>query len=100
MSDNPKKRPGLIPDPQTGYLIGEHPDAVSESDLIVLGHSRSAPMQAMRRKCRDCCGGSVAEVRKCTACTCPLWPFRFGKRPAARRRSELGSAARAARKPR
>lgn len=34
--------------------------------------------QAIRMKCVDCCGGIRAEVRKCTATECPLWPYRMG----------------------
>ena len=34
--------------------------------------------QAIRNKCIDCCGGVRAEVRKCSATNCPLWPFRLG----------------------
>jgi hypothetical protein len=34
--------------------------------------------QAIRNKCIDCCGGVRAEVRKCSATNCPLWPFRMG----------------------
>ena len=33
---------------------------------------------AIRNKCIDCCGGVRAEVRKCPATNCPLWPFRMG----------------------
>lgn len=34
--------------------------------------------KAVREKCIDCCGGVRAEVRKCPATKCPLWPFRMG----------------------
>jgi len=50
------------------------------SDLRVLGHPES-PIRAIRAKCVDCCGGYAAEVRKCTAIDCPLWPFRMGVNP-------------------
>ena len=35
--------------------------------------------KAIRLKCIDCCGGNMAEVRKCPAEHCPLWRFRMGK---------------------
>ena len=38
------------------------------------------PMKAIRAKCLDCCGSSH-EVRLCTVEKCPLYPYRFGKRP-------------------
>lgn len=41
------------------------------------------PMKAIRAKCLDCCAGSNREVRLCNIPQCPLFPYRFGKRPAA-----------------
>lgn len=39
------------------------------------------PIKAIRAKCLDCCCGSFQEVRLCTVQNCPLYPYRFGKRP-------------------
>lgn len=40
------------------------------------------PLKAIRLFCLDCVGHSPKEVANCTASsTCPLWPYRFGKRP-------------------
>jgi hypothetical protein len=39
------------------------------------------PMKAIRAKYLDCCCGSFQEVRLCTVEKCPLYPYRFGKRP-------------------
>jgi len=56
------------------------------------------PLKAMRAMCLECCGGSSQAVAECTAneqdiaaahgagdeteyTACPLWPWRFGKRP-------------------
>lgn len=39
------------------------------------------PMKSIRAKCLDCCGGVSKEVRLCTSEKCPLFPYRFGKRP-------------------
>ena len=39
------------------------------------------PMQAIRKKCLDCCCGSFQEVKLCPIRTCPLYPYRFGRRP-------------------
>ena len=41
----------------------------------------TTPVKAIRRKCLDCCAGSRKLVRECHIYTCPLWPFRLGKRP-------------------
>lgn len=45
------------------------------------GHSVITPMQAIRRKCMDCCGQQQIEVKLCEAIACPLWPFRAGRHP-------------------
>ena len=34
--------------------------------------------QAIKAKCLDCSGGIRAEIRRCPATSCPLWPFRMG----------------------
>ncbi len=39
------------------------------------------PLRAIRAKCLDCCAGSPQEVRLCPVHDCPLYPFRFGRRP-------------------
>jgi hypothetical protein len=38
-------------------------------------------LKAVRRKCIDCSGGEMAEVRHCTVLRCELWPFRLGTDP-------------------
>lgn len=48
--------------------------------------SKMTPIKSIRAKCLDCCGGSSKEVRNCTAGeSCPLFPYRLGKRPASRK---------------
>ena len=47
----------------------------------IAGHRPVSPMQAIRRKCLDCTGQQVIEVKLCEAVTCPLWPFRAGRHP-------------------
>ncbi len=39
------------------------------------------PLKAIRANCLDCSGGSPAEVRLCAIPDCPLYGYRFGKRP-------------------
>lgn len=39
------------------------------------------PMKAIRAKCLDCCCGQAKEVRLCSIEKCPLYLYRFGKRP-------------------
>lgn len=40
---------------------------------------RVSRSKAIRMKCIDCCGGNMAEVRKCPATSCSLWRYRMGK---------------------
>ena len=37
--------------------------------------------KAIRLKCLDCCAGNNAEVRRCPAENCPLYPYRMGRTP-------------------
>lgn len=39
------------------------------------------PLKVIRHKCKDCCGGSLIDVKNCGSEGCPLWPFRFGRSP-------------------
>lgn len=96
MSENSKKRrykmggagkpaspttPYLEPSPYAadrGEIIGVNPLNLSRKDNLALGHP-TTPMQAIRANCLECCNGSPAEVRKCTAIGCVLWPMRMGK---------------------
>jgi hypothetical protein len=38
-------------------------------------------LKAIRRYCLECCCNSAQEIRLCPSTDCPLWPWRFGKRP-------------------
>lgn len=46
------------------------------------------PLKAIRAKCLDCSAGSAKEVRLCPVKSCPLWEYRFGKRPQTVKRHE------------
>jgi len=39
------------------------------------------PIRSIRAYCLDCTGGGKAEVRACSFMSCPLHPYRMGKRP-------------------
>jgi hypothetical protein len=39
------------------------------------------PIKAIRAKCLDCSCHQAKEIRECPITTCPLWPYRMGKRP-------------------
>ena len=55
------------------YLYGSGTKTVLASSLT--------PMRALRAKCLDCSDGSAKEVKLCCISECPLWVYRFGKRP-------------------
>lgn len=61
--------------------IGKDPRKITQAQLKELGHAPMSPIDAIRARCVDCCGGSKDEVRKCTAVACPSWPFRMGTSP-------------------
>jgi len=43
--------------------------------------TRLTPMKAIRKYCIECSGGSYKEVELCRLDDCPLFEYRFGKRP-------------------
>ena len=64
-----------------GHDVGRDPCRMTADELAALGHTRMSPLRALRLRCIDCSGDSAAEVRLCTAVTCPAWPFRMGANP-------------------
>ena len=61
--------------------IGRDPRTCSQDELNRWGHSSSPVLSIIRAKCLDCVGESPSEIRKCTAVSCPLWPYRMGTNP-------------------
>ena len=43
--------------------------------------TKASILRSIRKKCLDCSVYQPAEVRKCTAYTCDLHPYRFGRDP-------------------
>tara|TARA_B100001250_G_scaffold323244_1_gene286641 strand:- start:357 stop:563 length:207 start_codon:yes stop_codon:yes gene_type:complete len=46
-----------------------------------MAKAKLTPIKAIRKKCLDCACGSHKEVRECTVIKCPIYPYRFGRRP-------------------
>ena len=52
-------------------------------------NAERSPMRLCRKECLNCLCGNSAEIRRCTGNVpfgalhkpCPLWPYRFGRRP-------------------
>lgn len=63
------------------HLVGRDPRDMSNEEFSRLKHKKMNPMKVIRAKCLDCCVGQPAEVRKCTAVDCALWPYRMGTNP-------------------
>lgn len=63
-----------------GESIGKHPGDVPLETLSLKFRAQN-PLGAIREKCLDCSGGNAAEVRKCVAIYCALWPYRMGTNP-------------------
>ena len=41
----------------------------------------ATPIKAIRKKCLDCSYWSPKEVRTCIVIGCPIYPYRYGRRP-------------------
>jgi hypothetical protein len=68
-----------------GELIGKDPRG-APFDFLSQKFRAQNPLNAIREKCLDCCCANAAEVRKCVAVDCALWPFRLGSNPFRKRR--------------
>lgn len=64
-----------------GQSVGKNPLNVAVNLLEHCGHVSAPIMKVIRKKCLNCCGYQVGEVRKCAATDCALWPYRMGKNP-------------------
>jgi hypothetical protein len=73
-----------------GELIGKDPSDVP-SQILSLNFRAQNPMKAIREKCLECCCRNAAEVRKCVAVDCTLWPYRLSSNPF-RKKRELAPA--------
>ena len=81
--DNPQSLISI--DTETGKKIGKDSRDLGAPELRAAGHEPDSLLKIIRSKCIDCCGYELAEVRKCTATACELWPYRMGTNPFAKR---------------
>lgn len=61
--------------------IGRDPRQMTVAEFNALGHVKRPLLDAIRQNCIECCGGNSAEVRRCRAFTCPMWPYRMRTNP-------------------
>src|SRR6516165_3858210 len=64
-----------------GSTEGRNPRALTQAELKIAGHLPQPILKIIRAKCSDCSGYSRAEVARCTAVGCALWPYRLGSNP-------------------
>jgi hypothetical protein len=62
-------------------VIGRDPRKIPAHEFDGAGLTGRPILSVIRDKCLDCCCGQEAEVRKCVAVTCALWPYRMGSNP-------------------
>ena len=74
-----------------GITEGADPRSIATATLRAAGHEPGSLLGVICEKCLDCCVGQAAEVRKCTAFGCPLWPYRLGQNPFLKGRTNSGS---------
>lgn len=83
--DNPQSL--IFLDTETGEKIGRDPRDLTPAELIAAGHIPDPILKIIRAFYIDHCGGDLSEVRKCTDTSNPLWPYRMGTNPFAKRES-------------
>jgi hypothetical protein len=57
---------------------------------LLMGKKRLTPVQAIRAKCIDCSNSQLKEIRTCQIVDCAFYPFRMGKNPNRKRKTEKG----------
>ena len=70
---------GHRPNPDEVAVVASMPTHPLEMPRIQGEVAEGSRLKAIRRKCLDCSGNSVAEVRGCKHTGCDLHPFRMGK---------------------
>ena len=70
---------------EEGLLVGRDPRTMTVEELNANGHFDRPLLDVIRAKCLDCCRQNQAEVRRCTAIKCDLWPYRMNKNPLRKR---------------
>lgn len=75
----------------SGETEGRDPRELTVAELNDAGHAKTPLLKAIRAKCLDCCCDNAAEVRRCTAVSCALWPYRAGKNPFTGRRGNAAA---------
>lgn len=84
----------IIFEDKHGDQYGADPRTLTPEQLNAAGHTDLPLGKVIRLKCLDCCAGVADEVRRCTAVSCVLWPYRMRKNPF--RKKEMTDEQRAA----
>ena len=51
--------------------------------------THNSPLKAIREKCLECSCGQAYEIKMCPITDCPLYRFRYGKKPALARNAVI-----------
>jgi hypothetical protein len=68
-------------DDAEGCPIGRDPRRMTIAELNAIGIHARPLLKAIRANCIGCMGGSEAEVRRCSAIKCAMWPYRMSTNP-------------------
>jgi hypothetical protein len=78
---NPKDAYKIGSEIEDGERIGRDPRKMTQDQFQSIGHLQKPLLDVIRAKCLDCCCENQAEVRRCMAVPCALWPYRLGTNP-------------------
>jgi hypothetical protein len=67
-------------------------EELKEKQPSLVKRAEMSPLAGIRMFCLECVGLSRAEVVNCTAPSCPLYPFRMGRRPSTGTKREVSPA--------
>jgi hypothetical protein len=64
-------------------LLKLNPDANKEENKKeILSNFHLTPIKAIRKRCKECSGNSMKEIKNCEHTDCDLYSYRMGKNPA------------------
>ena len=79
----------VVKDPDGG-MAGIDPRDLPRG-LIAEVHTPSPLLDVIREKCLECSGYQPAEITRCTAVACSLWPYRMGTNPFSNRKGNAAA---------
>jgi hypothetical protein len=84
--------PTLVVRNADGSTGGADPRRIGRAALEAAGFAAAPLLKVIRAKCLDCSYHQPAEIARCTAIGCALWPYRMGKNVFTNRKGRDGLA--------